>query len=90
MPHVALPGFSFSQAINSLRSFAVASFAQRSIPECDTVVRSGHEDLPHLQRGRQDAWKSERYPRSRCRADGTVIVRNEIEPSVKAFYGPPR
>src|SRR6516162_10861867 len=29
----------------------VASFAQRSIPECDTVVRSGHEDLPHLQRG---------------------------------------
>src|SRR5262249_3574812 len=29
----------------------VASFGQRSIPECDTVVRSGHEDLPHLQRG---------------------------------------
>jgi hypothetical protein len=26
-------------------------------------------------------------PRSRCCADGTVIVRNEIEPSMNAFMG---
>ena len=55
MPHVALPGFSFSQAINLLRSFAGSVFRATIHSECDTGSKNavwccaeGPHTLPKL------------------------------------------